>query len=42
MRGVLGLRVNARHYGHVLRRIFRRFFKVVFSYLQIMLGGNTN
>ena len=24
MRGVLGLRVNARHYGHVLRRIRRR------------------
>jgi len=29
MRGVLGLRVDARHYGHVLRWILRRFFKVV-------------
>ena len=42
MRGVLGLRVDARHYGHVLRRILRRFFKVVFSYLQIMFSGNTD
>lgn len=31
MRGVLGLRVDARHYVHVLRRILRRFFKVVVS-----------
>jgi hypothetical protein len=30
MRGVLGLRVDARRYGHVLRRILRRFFKVLF------------
>ena len=31
MRCVLGLRVDARHYVHVLRRILRRFFIVVFG-----------
>ncbi len=37
MRGVLGLRVDARHYVHVLRRNMRRFFKVIFRDLHVML-----
>ncbi len=37
MRGVLSLRVPARRYVHVLRRILRRFFKVIFRDLHVML-----